>query len=100
MASIEKEFEDRGVVRGGELMLRPCDAMVFVAKCRERGVEVLGVDGFRLTEHTIQPVMEQSVDLSQPQKAENLKNCWDRAEDFLRPRASSDLFFKVVIDEQ
>jgi hypothetical protein len=68
--------------------------------CRERGIEVLGVDGFHLTERTIQPVMEQSIDLSLLEDVRVLATCWDRAEEFLLQRSNSDLFFKVVAEER
>jgi hypothetical protein len=80
-------------------MLHPGDAIELVRRCRERGIEVLGVDGFRLTERTTQPVMEQSIDLSGLEDLRRRSACWDRAEEFLLQRSTSDLFFKVVYKE-
>ncbi len=99
MGALQDEFAGKGVLRGGELMLRPKDAIAFVSRCRESGATVLGVDGFRLSKQTIQPVIEQSVDLSRLEDMNDRDRCWDRAERFLSERLTSDLFFKVVVDE-
>jgi hypothetical protein len=50
-------------------MLRPSDAIEMVHRCRERSIEVLGVDGFILTAATTQPTLEHSIDLSGSRKA-------------------------------
>lgn len=94
MEPIEQEFADRGVLRGTVFMLRARDAMEMVRRCREEGIEVLGLDAFRLTEKTTQPLMEQSIDLSAPGEGD----CWTRAEAFLAARSDSELYFEVVID--
>lgn len=97
MVSFEAEFRAKGVVRGGELMLRPADAIAFVRRCREHHIEVLGVDGFHLTDISTQPDMGESVDLSIEYPKSGLAS-WDRAEQFLAQRLASDLFFKIVAD--
>ena len=88
-----------GVVRGGELMLRAADATAFVRRCRERDIQILGIDGFHLTDTTIQPDMGESIDLSRLEDQGCGVATWDRAEEFLAHRIESDLFFKVVADE-
>lgn len=95
MKPIEQEFVARGVVRGGVLVLQPRVALELVRRCRERGIRVLGLDGFMLTETTIQPVMEQSTDYSWPDDTDS----WSRAESFLAERIDSGLHFEVVVDE-
>lgn len=61
---LEKQFADRAVNRHGLKLFRPADAAAFVARCAENGIEVLGMDGFRLDGDSIQPLMEHSVDFS------------------------------------
>jgi hypothetical protein len=94
MEPIEQEFAARGVIRGAVLMFRPQHALDMVRQCRERGLRVLGLDGFKLTAKTTQPVMEQSIDLSWPT---DRNDAWSRAESFLAERLESDLYFEVVI---
>ncbi len=99
MITVEEEFRHKGVIRGGELMLRPLDAIDFVRRCRDRDIEVLGVDGFHLTPTTIQPDLNQSIDLSRLEDWRSDVTSWDRAEAFLAQRVASDLFYKVIADE-
>jgi hypothetical protein len=95
---VEEEFRGRAIVRGGVLLLHPADALELVRTCRERRIEVLGVDGFHLTAITTQPDMGESVDLSGMENLRNPLSCWDRAEAFLAQRAATNLFFDVVVD--
>jgi len=99
MATVAEELQGRGVNRGGELMLRAHDAIAFVQRCRARGMEVLGVDGFHLTETTRQPDMGESIDLSRVEDHGRCERNWDRAEQFLLQRIRSDLHFHIVVDE-
>lgn len=93
MEPIEHEFAEKGVLRGGILMLCPSVALVMVRKCREQGIAILGVDGFCLTPTTTQPVMEQSIDVSSLAESD----AWSKAESFLVERLDSTLFFEVVV---
>lgn len=97
MTSVEEEFRELGVLRGNLLMLRPADAIVFIRRCRERGVKVLGVDGFHLTDETTQPDRGESIDLSGCSRRGG--DSWNQAEGFLNERIERDLFFEVVTDE-
>jgi hypothetical protein len=94
MEPVEQEFAAKGIRRGSILLFKPQDALDMVRRCQEEGIEVLGLDGFKLTEQTIQPVMEQSIDLSFPRDP---GAGWRRAESFLATRLDSDLYFEVVI---
>ena len=99
MASIEEEFRNKGILRGRTLHFRPEDAIAVVRRCRERGIAIHGIDGFIITEHVTQPVMEQSMDLSDIASLRNPIDCWDRAERFLEDRRASDLYFEIVTGE-
>jgi hypothetical protein len=94
MEPIEQEFSCKGVLRGGLLLLKAKDALDMVRRCRELGIEVLGIDGFRITERTTQPLMEESIDLS---RLGGGINTWAQAESFLGSRVDTNLFFEVVI---
>lgn len=99
MARVQDEFQSVGVVRGSVFMLRPSDAMDMIQRCKELGVEVLGVDGFILTATTTQPTMENSIDLSGSRKPQCIADGWEIAEKFIAERSAKDLFFEVVIRE-
>jgi len=99
MARVEDEFRPVGVIKGGLLMLRPSDALKMVHRCRERGIGILGIDGFILTATSTQPAMEHSIDLSGSRKPASIVDGWDRAERFIAERAATDLFFEIVTDE-
>jgi hypothetical protein len=98
MSTIEDEFREAGVMRGGVLLLRPNDAIRMVQRPREQRILVLGLDGFVVTDSTTQPILEESIDLSNLINRPNT-TCWEIAEQFLNDRKSSNLFFEVVIDE-
>jgi hypothetical protein len=93
MKDIEKEFISKGIFRGATLLLPAAIALEMVRKCREKNIEILGIDGFQITPTTTQPLMEQSVDLGNTSSGDN----WARAEYFLTVRANTDLYFEVVI---
>lgn len=92
--TIEQEFAPRGILRGSVLYLRKKDALDMVQRCRERGIRVLGIDGFLLTEQAMQPLMEKSIDLSglDPDAA------WTKAVSFLSACHEPDLYFEIVVD--
>jgi hypothetical protein len=95
MPSIEEEFCSHGIKRGEIYMFRAPDALSLVQACLERGVPVLGIDGFIIGETTPQPTMEHSIDLSDAGTA-----CWEQARQFLNVRIKSDLYFEIVADDK
>jgi len=70
-----------------------------VRRCRERGIEILGIDGFILTDTTTQPTMEHSIDLSGSRRPAAVADGWEKAERFIAERATTALFFEVVVRE-
>lgn len=92
---LEREFADRAIGRHGIMLLRPADAAEYVARCAEHGIDVLGIDGFRLDGDSIQPLMEHSIDLSSAPATGNPNHM---AGNFLATRIDSGLWFEVVID--
>src|SRR5690349_10869170 len=82
LSEVEREFLPAGQIRGGILFLPPAEALRLAQRCRELGIVVLGIDAFILTEHTTQPVMEQSIDLSSPPR----NDTWGEAEAFVSDR--------------
>lgn len=92
----ENPFADRAIDRHGVKLLRPADAAQYVARCAEHGIEVLGIDGFRVDGYDLQPLMEHSIDLSLSSAQGDHRA---EAADFLSGRIDSDLWFEVVVDK-
>jgi hypothetical protein len=90
--TLRSEFEQRGIVRGGTLILPPADALAMVKRARELGVPVLGVDGFWITDDTTQPDLGHTIDLGSGTN-------WDEASRFIAERSHLGLMFEVVEDE-
>jgi hypothetical protein len=93
---IEGEYRDRAVIRGGILMFGTEDALGMVARARELGVGILGIDVFHLTPSTTRPDLVLDLSLS-PRDADRAKS-WDVAARFLRSHSGPDLYFEVVLD--
>jgi len=98
---IEREFAERGVKRGGLLLLPASEALAMIAKCREAGLRVLGVDGFSINVDSTQPLMEHSVDLSRDNVLASATGEVDgcqAASDFIAARSGKNLYFEVTIE--
>ena len=73
----------------------PAEAAIrMVEHCRDDGIDVFGVEGFRLIGDRIQPQQEHSCDFdeNEPMKHELTTR-------FLRGRLDTDLWFEVVTDD-
>ena len=93
--ALERAFEDRGVRRGGILLLAPGDAIALVREARGAGVAVLGIEGFEITPGATRPRMDEILDCS---AAEGVPpGGWDAAERFLAERRESGLMFEVCL---
>lgn len=93
MPGVVNRFKERALERGGLLLFRPQDATSVVHELEKEQVRVLGLDAFYVTDHTTQPRMDNSVDLSSTAKP------WDDATRFLQERIRSNLLFEIVADE-
>ena len=82
-------------------MLPPEKAIGLIRRCKESGLRVLGIDGFRLTENTTQPLMEHSIDYSiaEPfgvERDDVIANC-HAAEEFIKAKLDLGLYFEITI---
>lgn len=93
---IEEGFQHLGVVRGGILFLSATNALTVLEQCRTRGIGVLGVDGFHLSEEETRPVQEHSLDVSAAHSADERLI---RVERFVQDRLSSGLHFEIVLED-
>lgn len=94
------EFEQRGVVHGGNILLPPNVALEFVRQCWARGVELLGFDAFRLLPgEQIQPIIEDSMDLSSSRfAASTTGERMKMAETFIDERLGKEIVFEMVVE--
>lgn len=102
MTDLEREYVNRGLIRGNQLLLRPEVAVQFLDDCRTRNIEVLGFDGFRiLADDRVQPLLEDILDfgwreLSQLGYSEKL----DLAKREIGNRIGSDVYFEIVVADE
>ena len=91
MNNIENFFKSKVVNRNGILLYSKKDAIEFVRMSKKLNVRLLGIDGFFLTETTIQPSMRDSIDFSKEAGLE----IYELALGFLEERPNN-LFFEIV----
>lgn len=96
MNKAERIFTESALERGGIYLYSRENVIAFVLACKEEKICLLGIDGFWLTAHSIQPSMEDSIDFS---SSFFTGDCYEKAIGFLAIR-SGELFFEVVIDDQ
>ena len=92
---LDLQFAEHSTERHGLELLRPADAAAYISRCREHGIEVLDVDGFRLDGDSIQPLMEHSVDFTVP------PTCgahYDEAADYLASRPGRKSLWGAIKD--
>lgn len=80
-------------------MLSAQDALVMIARCKERRVAILRIDAFVLTPTSTQPSLQNSVDFSSMGKQMDA-TMREEAEAFVRDRISTGLRFEIVTADQ
>lgn len=97
VAKLLEHFEDKGLRRGGILLLRPNIAILFVKECMDVGVRILGIDAFRIGEDFVQPVIEHSVDFT-GKKRYHPKMAYGKSLEILEDLLDSELFFEIIYE--
>ena len=95
LTHIEKNFEKRALIKGGVFLLRPDDAIQFVKACKEQGIAVLGIEGFKIFGQHIQPFQEHSLDFD-----DVIEDSHETIIKFLEEREDTDLWFEIVSDDR
>ena len=98
LKSITDKYINKGIVRGGILLLRPNDSIDFIRECVQNNLVLLGVDGFKVGKTWIQPEQDHSNDvddynLDQLQFVEATIN-------FIQERKNLDIWFEIVFEEK
>lgn len=91
-AELEAEFQNRFLNRAGIQMLNITDALLYIRRCEEFGIPILGIDGFIIAPNKTQPMMEHSIDLSSPGFGGGHRS----AINFLTQRSRNDFFYEVI----
>ena len=95
LKKMQHQFAAVALQRGSVFLLSPSDVLRFVDECERNGVDILGVEGFKVFGEKIQPFQEHSFDLY-GQKANN----HSIIRDFIQQRLKSDIWFEVGTTEE
>ncbi|KAA3609492.1 MAG: hypothetical protein DWQ01_09165 [Planctomycetota bacterium] len=95
LTKLEEQFKTIAVIRGGVFLLRPKDAIRFVEACRDAGVGIGGLEGFKVEGDRIQPLQEHSVDYCGSDRKNH-----EASLTFLSSREGKDIWFEVVADDR
>jgi hypothetical protein len=90
----EKLFLMSGRQIGSVFVLPPEAAIQMIQYCLSNGIDVLGIEGFRVIEDRIQPQQEHSCDFDEDVSQRN-----EQLTQFLTRRLETDLWFEVVTNE-
>ena len=71
------------------------DAIQFVKTCKEQGIVVLGIEGFKIFGQHIQPFQEHSLDFEN-----DIKDSHETTVKFLEDRKDTELWFEIVSEER
>lgn len=94
MNRVERLMSAKSLNRNGIVLFKKEDALTFIKLCKEYKINLLGIDGFLLTEKSIQPRLEDSVDFSN--RLEYL-NKYAEAVEFVESR-ENDIYFEIVCE--
>jgi hypothetical protein len=102
---VRKEYEARGILRGGELYLQPVAALDYVRRGDEEGLAVLGIEAFELVDGGVRPCLDLILDLSlSDMKLHSWeavrKRCLRAATDFIQEHVGPGLQLTVVLAGQ
>ncbi len=87
---IENRILSKAIIKGGLHFYEIADAMPLIDILEEKKIQVLGVDGFTVSDSETIPYMEHSIDLS------NETDSHSKARAFLESKNNLNLVFEVV----
>jgi hypothetical protein len=99
---LENEFKNKGVNKGGLLLLKANQALTLIERCKEENLRILGIDTFIIKQGVTQPLMEYSIDFTSINEGQ--RDClsavetWKRSKFFLENKLESNFFFEIVIE--
>ncbi len=90
LAKVEEKIISKAITKGGLHFYEIADAMQLIDILEEKKIQVLGVDGFTVSDNETIPHMEHSIDLS------NKTDSHSKARAFLESKNDLNLVFEVV----
>ncbi len=97
MEKLEDIFSDVVILRGAATFMYSKKNVIQVLNyCQEKGIKILGIDAFYLTEHTTQPSLDNSIDYS-VMTLLKVQNVPDPIQFILDK--DEKLFFEIVYEE-
>ena len=94
MNRVEKQFEDKAIIRGGLMLFSKENALLFINACENNDIQVFGIDAFYLSENIIQPSLENSIDFSSSGYVQK-ENTYSESINFLKEK-NEKLFFEII----
>ncbi|MBB5366360.1 hypothetical protein [Deinococcus humi] len=85
-------FESLGIDRYGLRVFNAKEATIVIYGLKDMGIEIIGVDAFRITPNTTQPIMEHDLDLSFQRG-----NSWEIAHEYVASKENLGLYFEFVL---
>jgi hypothetical protein len=94
MNKVEVLFSGRALNRGGVLLFSKKDTLDFIKQCKNCEINILGIDGFFISEVATQPSLEDSIDYST-----TFSNAciYENALKFVEER-DDNLYFEIVCE--
>lgn len=68
------------------------NALKAISMAKQCGINILGIDSFKLVDETVQPSMENCVDYYDEQ------NTYEKAYNFIKSREQTDYYYEIVFD--
>lgn len=92
MKDIENYIMNHAITHYNIELLSWTDAMEFVSLCEKKGITILGIDSFRLSNKYIIPFLEHSIDFTIREK----RYTFEEIKNFLCTKRHLDLLFEIV----
>jgi len=99
--SIIDKYIANAKTTGGVVTFSPSIALEIVNDCKMKQINILGIDGFSITEKGIQPLQEHSMDYtaSWSRKLLETSDVWELVIGFITERLNLDIFFEIICNE-
>ena len=86
---IKSKYKRKAVIYDNIWMYFLNNALEIIAECKNKKINILSLEAFRISGKGIQPSQEHSIDFSQ--KDGN----WEKAIDFLNQKENSDYLYEI-----
>lgn len=101
MEHIINKFIDYAKLSAKAPFSPPDIAMLAIDECKKNSIPIYGIDAVKITDTSIQPFMEHSIDYTAcPYPDRYFDNVWDEAIQFIKSKEHLGLHFEIVIPEK